>query len=82
MFQSVVKMRFQAAILFLLLAATCCFAADHLLRQQHEQELLKAKVGDHWIRRGSHQLSRVAQVLNPLFHNHRPIQGKRLRSGC
>jgi hypothetical protein len=47
-------MRSQAAILFVLLAATCCFAADHLLRQQHEQELLKAKVSGHWIHRGSH----------------------------
>jgi len=37
-------MRFQAAFLFVLLAATCCAAADHELRQQHEQELLKAKV--------------------------------------
>jgi KDEL-tailed cysteine endopeptidase len=36
-------MRCQAVLLFVLLTATCCLAADHLLRQQHEQELLRAK---------------------------------------
>lgn len=44
LFESIITMRCQAAFLFVLLTATCCLAADNLLRQQHEQELLRAKV--------------------------------------
>lgn len=64
--QSNVKMRFQAAILFVLLAATCCLAADHLLRQQHEQELLKAKVSDLGSAVAAISSCTWLKVLNPL----------------
>jgi hypothetical protein len=80
----VVKMRCQAVVLFVLLAATCCFAADHLLRQQHEQELLRAKV------RIAQSVSVVVcmrsdagwQGLNPLCFDYRPIQSRPLQNGC
>ena len=42
--RDITNMRCQTAFLFVLLTATCCLAADNLLRQQHEQELLRAKV--------------------------------------
>lgn len=70
------KMRCQAAFLFVLLAATRCAAADHLLRQQHEQELLKAKVGPYCSSACPQQPARGALWSQPAVCGHQSHAGQ------